>query len=558
MRHGGKRRRGALVACVAIVTAMVGLVGTVPAGAAARPPGTGKPPAGTGMGTPAALDSPMCDKTQGVYGKLNWGIKGGLPTRALGAVCVAPWPEGKDNGGATYSGVTKDAVKVVVLLPNSQQMAYASRPPMNQATGQAGTVENAFKDAFAPYQAMFETYGRDVEVEYVTSGGDDEAAQRADAITVLAKKPFLVADGTYTAHNVFETEIAKAKVVVYGGGATGEARRAQAPYRQGGGGSSDATANLTEFVGKQLVGKKAQWAGDTSLQQQTRKFGVVSIDGAIEEEPFTKQLAANKVQLADTDWIKYPPGPSGTTVDSAVAQSQAPVAIQRLKADGVTTVILYVTSGMTTPLLAQATAQAYHPEWIITGNPTQNHPILSRTYDQEQWRHTFGISLLPPTPAFTTGSSSTTNVVNWYFGQNKGTADALKTATVHWIMRAIMYAGPNLTPKTLQQGWDAIPVEGGAADDEVFSLQAGGGGDFTVQWWDPDSMTPAYRDRPAAQGTMWYPDGAKRYSVGTWPTKPIKFYDKSAAVQTVPALEEVLLPCPGCPSATGAGGSSTG
>ena len=49
----------------------------------------------------------MCDKTQGPYGKLDWGIKGGLPVKPLGAICVAPWPEGRDNGGATYEGVTK-------------------------------------------------------------------------------------------------------------------------------------------------------------------------------------------------------------------------------------------------------------------------------------------------------------------------------------------------------------------------------------------------------------------------------------------------------------------
>ena len=32
----------------------------------------------------------------------------------------------------------------------------------------------------------------------MTSSGDDEAAQRADAVTVKAKKPFVVIDGTYT------------------------------------------------------------------------------------------------------------------------------------------------------------------------------------------------------------------------------------------------------------------------------------------------------------------------------------------------------------------------
>jgi hypothetical protein len=167
------------------------------------------------------------------------------------------------------------------------------------------------------------------------------------------------------------------------------------------------------------------------------------------------------------------------------------------------------------------------------------------------------MSVLPPTPAFVTGSSSTTNVVNWYWGEGRGTADPIKTSVVHWIMRSIMYAGPNLTPKSIQQGWNAIPVEGGAADNETFSMQSKGA-DFNVQWWDPETMSPAYRDRPAALGTMWYPEGAKRYTIGTWPTKPLEFFDKANAVQVVDPPPEMPVRCPGCPSETGAGGSSTG
>ena len=33
--------------------------------------------------------------------------------------------------------------------------------------------------------------------------------------------------------------------------------------------------NAAEFIGKQLAGKKAEYAGDTAMHNQTRKFGVV-------------------------------------------------------------------------------------------------------------------------------------------------------------------------------------------------------------------------------------------------------------------------------------------
>ena len=173
------------------------------------------------------------------------------------------------------------------------------------------------------YQEMFETYGRNVEVEYVTSTGDDEVSQRADALAVLDKKPFIVADGTYTAHGTFETAIASAKVVVYGAAAT--SRRYASRLRTAGADRTwrDTTANLAEFLGKRLAGKKAQWAGDADLQGKPRKFGLVSIDGVIEEEPFAKSMAKNKVQIAAAHWIKYAAGPTGTTVDSTVARAGA-------------------------------------------------------------------------------------------------------------------------------------------------------------------------------------------------------------------------------------------
>ena len=122
---------------------MLGVAVALPAaaGAAAPVPGTGKPPAGSGINTAAALDNPHCDKTAGPYGRLDFVQKG------TGPVCVTVWKEGKDNGGATYQGVTKDKIKVVALVPNEQQMAAVTpnQLPMNYPTGKPGTVQDVFE-----------------------------------------------------------------------------------------------------------------------------------------------------------------------------------------------------------------------------------------------------------------------------------------------------------------------------------------------------------------------------------------------------------------------------
>src|SRR5213593_1947479 len=92
--------------------------------AVAPPARAGKPPAGSGIGTTAALQNPRCahdDPQFGVYGRFNSMIAGG------GTVCVKPWHAGDDNGGATTPGVTKSTIKVVGVVPNDQELAGVSR-----------------------------------------------------------------------------------------------------------------------------------------------------------------------------------------------------------------------------------------------------------------------------------------------------------------------------------------------------------------------------------------------------------------------------------------------
>ena len=80
-----------------------------------------------------------------------------------------------------------------------------------------------------------------------------------------------------------------------------------------------------------------------------------------------------------------------------MAQEQAPVAVAKLKAAGVTTVVLLADSAMVRAVLKQATANDYHPEWIYSGTTNIDLPLLARGYeDQEQWSHAFGLSNVPP------------------------------------------------------------------------------------------------------------------------------------------------------------------
>ena len=498
----------------------------------------------------------------------------GFVVEEAGPVCLPEW-KGEDNGGATYQGVTKDAIKVVALVPNELQMAAVTptQRPVNYATGGEGTVTDVLNDGLAAYEHVFGgayTYGRDIELEFVTSTGDDEAAQRADAVTVRAEKPFVVLDNVPSALNVFDTAMVGAKIPVFSLYVTVDQTLEQAPYRWGQQDPIAGSMNAAEFVGKQLAGKKAQYAGDPAMHGTTRKFGVVRSD-VLDMSYFTDTLSEYGVKIAPNSSFTYP-GTTSTTGDPAVVQEYAPVAITKLKSAGVTTIIVLADGGMTGGLTKQATAQDYHPEWVYAGSFNNDFPVLARAfYDQEQWAHAFGISnVWPGSP---TAPTTVPNAVQWYWGPDKGTYQITYTNALSWLMSGIMYAGPELTPQTLKQGFFSVPAAGGSASSDPAlanrSARSGygrtnglpyeeytrGNKDFSPTWWDPDTNGPPSLGFPAGKGTVWYLDDAKRYYGGHWPTKPMKFFDKSNSIYQfdAPATPPDLLPCEGCPSETGQG-----
>ena len=73
-----------------------------------------------------------------------------------------------------------------------------------------------------------------------------------------------------------------------------------------------------------------------------------------------------------------------------------PTFVGKLKQAGVTSVILFGSNQVITPLMAAATDQDYHPEWIFTGTSYHDFDLFARAYDPEQMRHAFGISTIYP------------------------------------------------------------------------------------------------------------------------------------------------------------------
>jgi hypothetical protein len=564
-----------LVVVVALATA-VGAMAVPEASAVKRPAGAGVPVPGSGIGTAAAIKNPECKTTSPTTGEAILGGYGRFDSTVVagGPVCVKPWKDGADNGGATWQGVTKDKVTVVVVVPNDQQLQTDPVTPKHKADKSASTYEDAVHDYVLPQMKFFETWGRDVEFNFVTSSGDDEAAQRADVVKIKALKPFAVFHLIVKGLDVLETELAKAKIPVMGYSTTATKANLQAPYRWGLSDAQSSAINSAEVIGKQLVGKKAEYGGD-DVSGKTRKFGVVYIKTLVDYPKFEAFFKKFDGTIASEN----PYEASGSTFgDASVSAEAAPTMVTRMKAAGVTTVIMLSDFSMNQSLMKQATAQEWFPEWFFTGAIYADIGILSRAYPTDQSVHAFGLSFLtpytepdplPPPPQLPL--STLTDSLNWYWGVDVGTQAGAVSSNIVWLLSGIHSAGPNLTPKTFAQGLFSIPPSGGAAQNRTNSFLSGygkgpnlpydeyaqNGLDFAPYWWDPETTGPSNGQGEMGKGVGWYANGAKRYKSGTWPKEQFDWFDKETSVyhfETRQTPAPVYIgDCPDCPSHGGSG-----
>ncbi len=523
-------------------------------------PGTGPQPKGLGLGSPEALAQKNCAPN----GHTNFNAVG------TGPFCVNPWADGKDNGGATAPGVTATSVKVVVYIPSEQSFASSQVVPKNQATNQTATLPDAIADWQKVYDYAQQTikpyqfWGRTIDMELVTATGSDETAQRADALEVISKKPFMVFDltrGSTGGAPVFSAAVAARKIIVASASTTAEIGAQQSPYRYNYGADPDAGAPLAaSFVGRTLAGKKAIWAGDKSFTSKTRVFGVVAPDTGFDLDDFKARVKQNG-------------GPTITAAvsfdatDPANVGAQIPILVGKLKSAGVTSVVLFGDQSVVGPLTKAATSQDYSPEWVFTGYGYQEYDVFANAYDQEQMKHAFGMSVL--TPAIGTPPDYLNNPpFDWYWGAKQGNTFSLLPGLFGFVNAAVQYAGPTLTAANVKKGLFAAPAVGGAATGTV-AFQSGYGNtvgmpypeysllgsDRAFVWYQPDTPGVAQAAGFKVKGLFLYMDGGKRYSYKDMPEQQPKFFDEKGATGDVDASAQYpggkspdAIPCTQCPS----------
>jgi hypothetical protein len=550
MARNGNRRRAARRSLVTMIAAGALVAGTLAATAGAAPSDDA---ADAQKNSALVKSGPMTPEKAQLLGKTNVDFGPNCDT-TTGRVkiptvysppCVQPFT-GK-NGGATAQGVTGNEIKVVIWVGDpSKDPVLAGQIIAAGASLDTNTIKATWQGYIDIYNKMLELYGRKISVEFFdgTGSGADTAAAKSDAIAIAAKKPFAVLGGPAQSTSVFSDELAHRGVVCVGTCALAVPQKITTNnqgYIFTDGPSPEQAAMLTsEFIGKQAGPGKAQYAGDDATKNRNRVYGVVHYDtpdGQYHSQFNTLKDGLKKYKIT-------PKADQSFFLDPAKSQENARTIITKMKTAGVTTVIY--TGDPLTPaaLTKEASAQDYHPEWIVGPTVLADTTFFGRTFDQAQWAHAFGVALVPGRVPQSDNPNYT--LYTWFHGSPppNNTYNVI-VPSVSVVARGLTMAGPKLTPKTFQDGLFRNPPSGG---DPVNPKQSWGkhglwpfvdywgSDDGGILWWDPNA-TGEDEVGKVGQGIYQYSNAAKRYTLGHFPAAGQGgLFDTASAVTVFPQL----------------------
>ncbi|HEU5082489.1 MAG TPA: hypothetical protein VFU14_04055 [Acidimicrobiales bacterium] len=442
-------------------------------------------------------------------------------TRTGGPPCVAKWPDGADNGGATYRGVTAEEITVVFFSSEPNEQVNAVLRPQGLAVSEEEQMAAA--EAYVEFlNARYETYGRTVKLVRVvgdcpTSPPDVDACIAA-AQEVVKLNPFAVIWATSLYASVYDVW-AKNGIISLGGNHFDERFFTQRrPFRydtfMDGTQSAD---HIAEYYCKKMAGGKATHAGRLIHPQiggrdTARKLGVIVPE--IEANVLNAQRVAAQVEGCGGGKVAVLTYESD--IERATEQTQATVS--KLIAEKVTTVVCMCDPIAPAFLTKGLTANRYIPEFLMPGLGLMDYDKLGRLYDPEIMAHAFGPSHL----GLNIPLDDTDQARAWRDVGREGHPCGENGCGVQWSYFALLgtgihMAGPNLNPVTFEQGLlEALPDSGGTPESPLASF---GPNDYTglsdakeVYWSNTaasslDGQSGAYV--PVADG--------KRYRLGQWP-----------------------------------------
>jgi hypothetical protein len=415
--------------------------------------------------------------------------------------CV-PFFQG-DNGGATWRGVTKDEITIAV-------------PTLSPA--QAAPFE-------AFFNRRFEFYGRRLKfVDYSGKGNSCEpAVQQQAAIEAATVTKAFASSWLFSCFGQhYADELARQGVIystispMY----TDQALRERAPFVWQYPMALDRILTTTgRWVCAKLANRPARFTTDPLLINKPRTFGVLLLHPQFGSKRADIDIVVKEIESC-----------GGVVVykDAAEDSFDQTNHVLTLKQAGVTTVLCLCEPFTLTALTNSAQANAYSPEWVVnTYRENDNNINLQVGVSKAQAESLFGVSVKPrqskienepaywaiseSDPTYGSGTSKPTGL------DQKDRNEAYRSLLL--LASGIQLAGPNLTPKTFEQGLQRATFPNPETSINAGKVGFAGGShsmtiDATDFWWSNRDDGP-YADK--GTGTMCYVEDGKRRTESTWP-----------------------------------------
>ncbi len=433
--------------------------------------------------------------------------------------CIPKWPDGADNGGATYPGVTADSIKIVLweYVANQASDSILATQGLATTPQDRAALDAAAKDFI---ETHYETYGRDLEIVRVETScptsPQDVPRCKQEARRVIEMQPFMVVVGNVHYPEIHD-EFARAGIISLGGWhwprSYFEGRR---PFRYDLFADGDQSSDIiAEYFCKKLASGTATHAGRVihpSMPQgrnTPRKVGVLAPDRD------TDKIVADQIKAKIDACAGAPTVVQTYSPDINQATGEADSYVQKLIAEEVTTVVCFCDPVVPVSLFNAMSAQNYFPEHLTSGTGLLDYDLLGRLYDQRQWVHAFG-----PGHLFDPVNFDQQEVSRMWRASGRD-GRPCSACNLNWSYYALVaglihYAGPNLTPATAEAGVFNAESYGGDRPGSV--LVDYGPGDYGAIsdareiYWSP-TATSKIDNRAGAYVTH---SGSTRYEIGEW------------------------------------------
>jgi hypothetical protein len=498
-------------------TAGAGTTTTVPGGGPSTEPGSAAAPSGGSSAGGGAVE----------------GTGGGVQACADRSLQVPGDPYSPpcyeftgDNGGATFQGVTDDAIVVTVRQLEGPSAAEIFADISGQSVNDSPEAVTDTLLALAEYFSQrFQMYGRHLEIRFFRGEGSGASEllgggkERALADAVRAAKE-LGAFADISAITIpYADALARQGVVNLGSPyPSREWFVSRRPY------SWSLFPDGTNVVESGAAALQARFPPGSAVEHsgpgflgQPRRFAVVAPENAEYQESVQAYLARAEAMGINIELnMRY-------KLDIASMPNQASNIIAQLKDKGITTVIcacdpVMLALGMT----PKANEQGYEPEWVTSGLAFVDQDIVSQLIDARQWSHAFGIAYNAESEP---QGRSFPYAAYKQMRPNDEPAFGVEELYYQMYMLAlgIQMAGPNLTPQTFEAGMFAYP--GGRGPRGLWGF---GEGDYTPTddfreiWWDADRIS-GQNNKPGAWVQL---NGGRRWTAADPPTGPAGFFEE--------------------------------